>query len=60
MFFHPLDVAGEQYGTGRPEFEDVAECVTRVPQPQSDHEQKRRGVTTGNTAGDLRTPGEGP
>lgn len=60
MFFYPSDVAGEQYGTGRPEFDDPSECVTTVLRLQADHDKERHDVTTGNTAGDLRMSGEEP
>jgi hypothetical protein len=60
MFFYPSDVAGEQYGTGRPEFDDLAECVTTGLRVHANHDKVCPGVTTGDTAGDLRMPGEEP
>lgn len=59
MFFYPADVQGEQYGTGRPEYDDLAECVTTVLRLQADHEKDRKGAWSGTTAEDFNDPGEG-
>lgn len=56
MFFYPGEFDGEQYGAGRAEYDDLAECVLSVLRSQADHEKQRRGVATGDTADDLRDP----
>src|SRR5574340_374276 len=33
----------EQYGTGREEYDDLADCVVTLLKLQADHEAKRRG-----------------
>jgi len=33
----------EQYGTGREEYDDLAECVTALLKLQADHEAQRQG-----------------
>ncbi|MDA8383300.1 MAG: hypothetical protein M0037_09615 [Betaproteobacteria bacterium] len=43
----------EQFGTGRDDYDDLAECVTTLLRLQADHEQKRAGVTSGKTGRDL-------
>jgi hypothetical protein len=53
MFFYPADAEGEQYGAGRPEYDDLAECVIAVLRAQADHEKQRLGVSSGKTALDL-------
>ncbi len=58
MFYYPGDFNPEQYGTSRAEYEDLAECVTAVLRAQADHEQERRGVSSGKTARDLDGFGE--
>ena len=58
MFFYPGDVGGEQYGTGRHEYDDLAECVTTVLRVQSDHEKERHGISSGKTARELQGIGE--
>ncbi len=58
MFFYPAELEGEQYGAGRPEYDDLAECVTSVLRAQADHEKQRLGVSSGKTALDL-AKGEG-
>ena len=59
MFFYPSDVAGEQYGTGRAEFDDLLECVTTVLRLQADHEKDRKGAWSGTTAEELNDSGDG-
>lgn len=59
MFFYPAEPQGEQYGTGRPEFDDLAECVTTVLRVQADHEKDRKGAWSGTTAEELNDPAEG-
>lgn len=58
MFYYPADFNPEQYGAGRPEYDDLAECVTTVLRAQADHEQERLGVSSGKTARDLDGFGE--
>lgn len=53
MFFYPADPAGEQYGAGRAEYDDLVECVTAALRAQADHEKQRLGVASGKTARDL-------
>ena len=53
MFFYPAELGGEQYGAGRAEYDDLAECVTSALRAQADHEKQRHGVGSGNTALDL-------
>ena len=58
MFFYPGDFGGEQYGTGRPDYDDLVECVATVLRLQADHEKERRGVSSGKTARELQGIGE--
>jgi hypothetical protein len=58
MFYYPADFDPEQYGTGRPEYDDLFECVTTVLRLQADHEKERHGVSSGKTARDLQGFGE--
>jgi len=58
MFFYPAELQGEQYGTGRTEFDDLFDCVTTVLRLQADHEKERLGVDSGDTADDLQGPDE--
>ena len=44
----------EQYGTGRAEFDELAECVSLLLQLQADHEKQRQGVQSGMTAGEIK------
>lgn len=53
MFFYPAEPGGEQYGTGRTEHDDLAECVIALLRAQADHEKQRHGVGSGATASDL-------
>lgn len=55
MFFYSVH---EQYGTGREEYDDLAECVTLLLRLQADHEKDRAGATSGTTGDQL--PGEVP
>jgi hypothetical protein len=56
MFFYPGDPAAGQYGAGRPEYGDLAECALAVLRAQADHEKLRHGVASGDTAQDLENP----
>jgi hypothetical protein len=58
MFYYPGDFNPEQFGTGRQEYDDLAECVTTVLRLQADHEKERLGVSSGKTARDLDGFGE--
>ena len=58
MFFYPGDFGGEQYGTGRADYDDLAECVTTVLRLQADHEKERHGVSSGKTGLQLQGIGE--
>lgn len=58
MFYYPGDFGGEQYGTARPDYDDLAQCVTTVLRLQADHEKLRQGVASGDTADDLQGPDE--
>lgn len=53
MFFYAAEPGGEQYGVGRPEYDDLVDCVTSVLRAQADHEKQRLGVGSGDTASDL-------
>ena len=43
----------EQYGTGRTEYDELAECVGLLLKLQADHEKQRQGVQSGMTAGEI-------
>jgi hypothetical protein len=43
----------EQYGTGRTEYDELAECVSLLLKLQADHEKQRQGVQTGMTGGQI-------
>lgn len=58
MFYFPGDPGDEQYGTGRPEYDDLVDCVMAVLRAQADHEKERHGVASGKTARDLQGIGE--
>jgi hypothetical protein len=44
----------EQYGTGRAEYEELAECVGLLLKLQADHEKQRQGVQSGMTGGQIK------
>ena len=50
QFFYAED---EQYGTGRAEYEDLAECVGLLLKLQADNEKESQGVQTGMTRGEI-------
>ena len=50
QFFYADD---EQFDTGRPEYDELAECVSVLLKLQADHEKQRHGVHTGMTGGQL-------
>ena len=43
----------EHYGTGRDEYDELAECVGLLLKLQADHEKQRHGVQTGMTGGQI-------
>ena len=43
----------EHFGTGRTEYDELAECVSLLLQLQADHEKQRQGVHTGMTGGQI-------
>lgn len=43
----------EQFGTGRTEYDELAECVGLLLKLQADHEKQRQGVHSGMTAGEI-------
>lgn len=43
----------EHYGTGREEYDELAECVGLLLKLQADHEKERLGVHTGMTGGQI-------
>ena len=43
----------EQFGTGRAEYDELAECVSLLLKLQADHETQRQGVQTGMTGGQI-------
>jgi len=44
----------EQYGTGRTEYDELAECVGLLLKLQADHEKQRQGVESGMTGGEIK------
>jgi hypothetical protein len=52
LFFYSDD---EQFGTGRQEYDDLAECVSLLLQLQADHEKERQGVKSGMDAKQLNS-----
>lgn len=51
QFFHD---PGDQFGTGRPQYSGLEECVTALLQAQSDHERAGQGTATASTGGAIR------
>ena len=45
----------EQFGTGRTEYDELAECVGLLLKLQADHEKERQGVQSGMTGGQIGT-----
>ena len=43
----------EQFGTGRPDYDDLEHCVLVLLQVQSDHERQRANLFSGATGADL-------
>lgn len=43
----------EHYGTGREEYDELAECVGLLLKLQADHEKERQGVQSGMTGGQI-------
>jgi hypothetical protein len=44
----------EHYGTGREEYDELAECVGLLLRLQADHEKQRQGVETGMTGDQIK------
>jgi len=44
----------EQFGTGRTEYDELAECVSLLLKLQSDHEKQRQGVQRGMTGDQIK------
>jgi hypothetical protein len=42
-----------QFGTGKPSFDNLGDCVITLLQVQSDHERQMQGVRSGMTATDF-------
>ena len=42
-----------QFGTGKPMFDNLGDCVVTLLQVQSDHEQQMKGVRSGMTSKDF-------
>ncbi len=53
QFFYSDD---EHFGTGRAEFDELAECVSLLLKLQADHEKQRQGVDSGMTGGEIKQP----
>jgi hypothetical protein len=43
----------DHYGTGRAEYDDLAQCTLTLLRVQADHEKQSAGVASGATAADL-------
>ena len=56
MFFYTVYDA---YGTGREEYDDIAECVSILLRLQADYEKERAGVSSGKTRDELVQGGAG-
>jgi hypothetical protein len=46
----------EQYGTGRPEYKELAECVGVLLRLQADHERQRQGAQSCTIGGEGNRP----
>lgn len=53
MFFYPQDEDEQQFGAGKPEHDDLLDCVTALLRVQADHEKERQGAHSGKTGRDL-------
>ena len=51
--FYYSDDDEEQFGTGRAEYDELAECVGLLLKLQADHEKQRRGVRSGMTGAEI-------
>jgi len=54
MFFYVDDPVEEQFAAGKPDYDDLLECVTAVLRAQADHEKERKGVHSGKSGQELR------
>ncbi len=50
LFFYSEE---EQFGTGRSEYDELAECVSLLLKLQADHEKQRQGAHTGMTGSQI-------
>ena len=53
LFYYSDDADDEHYGTGRSEYDELAECVSLLLKLQADHEKQRQGVQSGMTGGEI-------
>lgn len=53
MFFYSVH---DRYGTGRDEYDDLAECVSILLKLQADTDKERAGASSGRTADGLSGP----
>lgn len=53
LFYYSDDSDDEHYGTGRSEYDELAECVSLLLRLQADHEKQRQGVRTGMTGSEI-------
>lgn len=53
LFYYSDDSDDEHYGTGRSEYDELAECVSLLLKLQADHEKQRQGVQSGMTGGEI-------
>jgi hypothetical protein len=53
LFYYAED-EDEQYGTGRAEYDELAECVGMLLKLQADHEKQRHGVQSGMTGAEIK------
>ena len=45
-----------QFGTGKPSYDNLGDCVITLLQVQSDHERQMQGVRSGMTSRDFANP----
>jgi hypothetical protein len=45
-----------QFGTGKPTFDNLGDCIITLLQVQSDHERQMKGVQSGMTSKDFPDP----
>ena len=57
QFFY---ASGEQFGTGRNEYDQLGDCVVTVLQVQADDERRRAGMGSGTRADGAPADYDGP